>query len=435
MSAQGDALLKGMPEEEFRLWTLFVQSPQHMVPHLWRAPQWWAWGCYGTLAALSVVGWFRDSRHSAEGGPFARLGLGRRRFLFTHLVLLTGLALAYMAIEWAGDLRVTLFQPFRMATVARGLALVPIAGRLAALWGRGDLLSRSRAALIAVGLTGDWSMVVATLVEVAATAGSRIDRRAAWVASGAALLAGLHFLSRHDTQSGHVRLLMALGLVAMFGIVESRTRLLGRFQTWPSGRIARAVALSWTLPAFALVFSVVPLADTETGRPIAGWLLDRCRFAAIPRDDIERLAVWCREHTAPEARFVGPPGPKTFRLWSLRSLAFNRAGSPYHAAGLADWAERFRAHVAFEGTPAEFARAYLDNRQALERRYDELDAGQLAALAEEQGAGYVIADRHLSVEGPRGSGGSLERLHAEGEYAVYRVRPVAVAKRVGGRRR
>ena len=59
--------------------------------------------------------------------------------------------------------------------------------------------------------------------------------------------------------------------------------------------------------------------------------------------------VWCREHTPADARFIGPPGPKTFRLWSLRSLAFNRAGSPYHAAGLADWAARFRDHVGFDG--------------------------------------------------------------------------------------
>ena len=37
-----------------RFWLLSVelQSPQHMLPHLWRMPQWLAWFCYLALAAL-----------------------------------------------------------------------------------------------------------------------------------------------------------------------------------------------------------------------------------------------------------------------------------------------------------------------------------------------------------------------------------------------
>ena len=53
-------------------------------------------------------------------------------------------------------------------------------------------------------------------------------------------------------------------------------------------------------------------------------------------------------------------------------MAFNRAGSPYHAEGLADWASRFRDHVAFRGSTAEFARTYLADRHTLEARYQAM---------------------------------------------------------------
>ncbi|MGC8644263.1 MAG: DUF6798 domain-containing protein, partial [Isosphaeraceae bacterium] len=124
--------------------------------------------------------------------------------------------------------------------------------------------------------------------------------------------------------------------------------------------------------------------------------------------------VWCREHTPADARFIGPPGPKTFRLWSRRSLAFNRSGSPYHAAGLADWFARFQDHVNLHVPPAEFVRQYVAGRHRLEARYDTMGDAKLAELARRQGTGYVIAliDR---------AGCELKELHTEGRYAVYRV--------------
>ena len=134
---------------------------------------------------------------------------------------------------------------------------------------------------------------------------------------------------------------------------------------------------------------------------------------------MERLAVWCRDHTPARARFIGPPGPKTFRLWSLRSLAFNRAASPYHAEGLADWSVRFRDHVGFEGSTAAFVRAYLADRHGLERRYQAMSDEERAAPARRQNATHVIAaPRPAGIKGD----GPLVLLHSEGRSAVYRVR-------------
>ena len=167
--------------------------------------------------------------------------------------------------------------------------------------------------------------------------------------------------------------------------------------------------------------------------PLLEGLINRCRFIAVPVDDIERLAVWCREHTPKTARFIGPPGPKTFRLWSRRSVAFNRSASPYHAAGLADWFARFQDHVDFHATPAEFVRAYLADRHRFEARYQRnLSDARRAALAVRQGASYVVAAAPTeAASGPRETtpSGPLELLHVEGRYAVYRVRSTELVHR------
>jgi hypothetical protein len=158
-------------------------------------------------------------------------------------------------------------------------------------------------------------------------------------------------------------------------------------------------------------------------------LVGRCRFAEVPTDDLERLAIWCRDQTPASSRFIGPPGPKTFRLWSRRSLAFNRSASPYHAAGLADWASRYRDHVGFDGPTADFARAYLLDRHELEAGFGRLTDSELAGLARRQGA------THILVPSARPSGdptGPLERLRVEGRYAVDRLREKPSEKKTTG---
>jgi hypothetical protein len=159
---------------------------------------------------------------------------------------------------------------------------------------------------------------------------------------------------------------------------------------------------------------VIPvLALAMPGMPLRSW-----RIGERPSDDEERLAAWCREHTPGSARFIAPPGAKTFRLWSRRALAFNKAASPYHAAGLADWYARFRDHVGYTGSIDDFANECIYNRVSLESRYDAMSPAEHAALAVRQGAGYVIA--RAPAINPRFT--ALDLLHVEGRWAVYRVR-------------
>ncbi len=413
MMGQGGRLFEGLPADQFRQLAVLVQGPQHMLPSTWRMPQRLAWGCYPVLALLAFGRVGLAKERDPWPAPRARLAA----LLGVNLV---SLGVAYLAIEGLGNLKVTIFQPFRMATLARGLALVAVSGRLVGLWRRGDLASRGRAVLVGVGLSGDRALVVATGIDgaiaVAEWAGASARVRA--VVGLASLALGLGFLARHDTESGHVGLILALGALGVGTAIGRRWSI-----DLDRRRLAFVFGLAWAVPAWALM---VPLfVARPESHPWAVALLGRCRFAEVPTDDLERLGVWAREHTPASSRFIGPPGPKGFRLWSRRDLAFNRSGSPYDAQGLADWSTRYRDHVGFSGTTAGFVRAYLDDRHALEARYQAKTDREKAELAARQGAGYVLAAAPGGEERADPSS-PLELLKVEGRYAIFRVRSEAV---------
>ena len=417
-AGQAGTLFKGLPPEEFRLLAVMVQGPQHMLPSTWRTPRWLAWGCYPLLALLAL-------RRVGLERPRETWPPARTRLVALMAVNLASLGLAYLAVEVVGDLKVTVFQPFRMATLARGLALVAVSGRVVALWRRGDLASRGRAVLLGVGLSGDWAMVVATAVDLGMAAAEWASLQGIIPGSKtlpgaiglAILIPGLAFLARHDTESGHLALVGGLGALGIGSLGAARRRV-----PWSRRRVVLAMVGAWMVPMSAIAVPLV-LEDPGAHAWSAG-LVGRCRFAEVPTDDLERLATWCRENTPASSRFIGPPGPKTFRLWSRRPLAFNRAASPYHAEGLADWSSRYRDHVGFDGPATEFARAYLLDRHALEARFGRMDRLELAGLASRQGATHVLAQ----APGPDSPSSSdpdspLELLRVEGRYAIYRVRP------------
>ena len=413
---QRSTLQGELPDGLFWMLSVELQGPQHMLPHLWRMPQWLAWFSYAILAVFSFD---RGAGRESTGA--------RTRLASMMVVLGVGLLVAWYAIEVVHGLRATVFQPFRMSTVARGLALVLVAGRLVRLWNEGTL-GRIRASALAAGFLGDWLLVVVTLAELSVSAALAIGGRKVLPAVVYAGMMGLaiHFLGHHDTEYGHRLLIVALivgGLAARrWDGVPTATDPRRAARRW---RVALAVA--WAVPLAAILAGMIPLDHPSARLEMVQGLIERCRFSAVPRDDFERLALWCRQNTPPSARFIGPPGPKTFRLWSHRSLAFNRAGSPYHGAGLADWFARFQDHVGLRGSPEAFIQAYREHRHEVEARYEAMSDEARAGLAARQGAEYLVAGAprkaRLANEGP------IELLHVEGRYAVYRVRSEAIVHR------
>ncbi|MGO9600728.1 MAG: DUF6798 domain-containing protein [Isosphaeraceae bacterium] len=431
--AQGHMLTEGLAGDEF--WNLAVelQGPQHMLPHLWRMPQWLGWGSYFVLAALALLGEIpQRGRSQQENSSSANFEwpAARVRLILMVVVVLVALAASWYAIEVIHHLRITLFQPFRLATVARGLALVLIAGRVAKLLQRGDWLARLRAILLVVAFAGDWMLVVVTVAEVLTSTVESIASRHAHATFFLAIAWGLCFLCRHDTESGHWPIVLALAAATASHLANQSAW--PRLRSWTSRRspppafyMRVCIVMSWLVPVFSLLAGMIPAGHSLGRVSLVEGLVAHSRFTMAPVDDIERLALWCRDNTPASARFIGPPGPKTFRLWSRRSLAFCRAGSPYHAAALADWFTRFQDHVDLHLTVSAFVKRYIGARHELEARYDGLSDQQKAALALRQGADHIIAP----VTAAAGStavrreyaASPLQLLHREGRYAVYRV--------------
>ena len=335
-------------------------------------------------------------------------------------VNLAFLLLAYLGIEVVQNLRLTVFQPFRMATLARGLCLILLAGHCQRLWSRRNTLDPLRVLWIVTGLLNDWSLVIVTLSEAGFVIADRCERAtlARWTRNLTllAFAGGLVFLGKHDTESGHLPLIA----VSLGGLLFTRLRSIRPIVITP-GRRLRWLAACWLIPVAALAANLtdatVPAARSSK---VTQWLIKRCRFAAVPIDDMEHLAAWCRENTPRGAKFIGPPGPKSFRVWSNRSLAFNRASSPYHAKGLDDWSRRFMEHVGFNGTRSQFVDAYLRNRRELENGYDAMSPEALSRLAEHNEADFIVAASPRSDGLASRVAGPLELIHAEGRYAVYR---------------
>ena len=442
---QRSSLLGDVPPDQFWLLSVELQNPQHMLPHLWRMPQWLSWFSYFALALLQTGLLSTGSRRTAASRSVdADLATDpivvRRRLSILLGIILVGLGMAWYAIEIGHLVQVTIFQPFRAGTVARGLALILISGRVVSLWQGGSRLGRIRASVLAAGFLGDWLLVVVSAAEVAVSAielrqiiGDRMIPRVIPVLTYFVVIGyGLNFLGHHDTESGHVPLLFALGVGWLAGGFVWRQMvdegIHGRRR--PRWAVAAMLGAVWVIPIGALLAALIPADRSAARHALARGLVDRCRFYPVPLDDMERLAVWCRDHTPESARFIGPPGPKTFRLWSRRSLAFNRSGSPYHGAGLSDWFSRFSEHVEFSGTTEEFVRAYGAHRHEFEARYQAMSDSRRAALAIRQGADHVIAEApgpYVSRTANR-MAEPLELLHIEGRFAVYRVNPAAMVQ-------
>ena len=172
---QGTTLQGDLPASFFWILSVELQSPQHMLPHLWRMPQWLAWSSYLALAVVTLAPFGRrlkerpielaalDRAHSETIAPRFRLAI-------MLAVISVGLGAAWYAIEVRHSIRATVFQPFRMSTVIRGICLILISGRIVRLWRIGSWLDRTRAIVLTTGFLGDWLLVVATVAELAVSA-------------------------------------------------------------------------------------------------------------------------------------------------------------------------------------------------------------------------------------------------------------------------
>ena len=106
-----------------------------MLPHLWRMPQWLACAATSSWRRSRSCGKSGSARPSSRlcknrsGVRLVRLGPpARLRLAVSLAVIVVGPGRGVVCDRRRHLVRVTVFQPFRMATVARGIALVFVAG-------------------------------------------------------------------------------------------------------------------------------------------------------------------------------------------------------------------------------------------------------------------------------------------------------------------
>ena len=422
---QAPRLQAGLPPEEFRLLSAELQNPQHMLPHLWRLPQWLAFGCYPILALLALG---RRRMPAGAAPERATWPAARTRLAIVLAVNLAGLGMAWLGVEGLQSLAVTLFQPFRMATVFRGLALIAVAGRVVGLWRDGRFVDRARAVLIAIGLAGDRMLVVATAVDLAVS-GLEYARTAlrmktwawhpAWTGGSFAIALGmgLVFLARHDPEQGPWFMVAAVAaLAALPRLVRGRT------WSWNRRRLAWALALAWAVPLAA--FLAANLADPRA--PWAEGLIEPLPVRGGPHRR-HRTARTLVPGTYPRHGPVHRPA----RSQDLPALVAPQPGVqpggeplPCRRTG------RLGRPVP---RPRRLRRLLRCARPGLSARpprpRGSLSSDERSPARRPGGpARGRLRRRRPATAGrarPAGVGSPLELLHVEGRYAVYRVRTPA----------
>ena len=190
---------------------------------------------------------------------------------------------------------------------------------------------------------------------------------------------GLNFLAHHDTEYGHLPLARRRSDRRPGAGSDKPAATRGRDRAdvdlaLDPPRRRAILALAWAVPAAALCAAAIPLDGALARSAFVRGLISRCRFVAVPADDVERLALWCREHTprvgavhrAARPQDVPPlvaakpgvqprrePLPRR-RAWPTGSLAF-RTTSDFH------------------GDAEEFVQRYLADRHGFEARYEQLE--------------------------------------------------------------
>jgi hypothetical protein len=121
-----------------------------------------------------------------------------------------------------------------------------------------------------------------------------------------------------------------------------------------------------------------------------------------PQDspDYHRLCIYARDHTPIDAIFLAPPSEQEFRLTARRAIVVNFKGVPQLSAELSEWRDRLARVLDLPSTLDALPRGRFDHAlAAIAKRYDELSADHLIAVAREYHARYVIAARVLDMPG------------------------------------
>jgi hypothetical protein len=138
-----------------------------------------------------------------------------------------------------------------------------------------------------------------------------------------------------------------------------------------------------------------------------------------PQDsaDYHRLCIYARDRTPIDAIFLVPPSEQEFRLIARRAIVVNFKGVPQLSAELPEWRDRLARVLDLPPTLDALPRERFDHTlAAIAKRYGELPADHLRAVAREYHARYVVAARPLDL-------GGAALVFESGPYHLYDLTP------------
>lgn len=438
---QAAVLKQGVEQELFWSLATELQGPQHMRPIYWRSTQWYA------AIALLIAG----IAQIALSGNAVRTSPAIKKTAAWIFIITLGLLIAVPGIEIFKSLNITMAQPFRLATIMRGMMLILILPGLVARLQSKQLLQLCHGCALILSLRQDMALTVMIVIELILQFAKMSHRNKTLMTFCYIVmqLSGSYWLLLHDPRKSYYLIIAgdAIGIV-LFMIQsdrdQKRNEIIERLIAIPSThrRQIRIAIYAWLLPILAILFNLTDsLQKTWAAEKLAG----KYRVFATPLSDAEKLGVWIDRHMPKDVLVLTPPRDKSLRSWSHRSIVVNVAGSPYQASALKTWAERLQSMSGLSTDIAtadrlteietadsldEFCRRWPVERVKFETYYEKASAREILSWADRYHAGLVVAptwnqpDDRIKNEDFMNRG--WRKLHTQGRLTLWGSQNLAV---------